>query len=68
MGKSAGWDHTETLDNLMRKGGFRASRITESARLAVTVVRFQSDKIVMSHKVIVHSLHLPFNMSIGVCL
>jgi len=45
-----GWDHTETLDNLMRKGGYRGSRITESARLSVTVIRFQSDKMVMSHK------------------
>uniref|UniRef100_F1L9A8 AMMECR1 domain-containing protein n=1 Tax=Ascaris suum TaxID=6253 RepID=F1L9A8_ASCSU len=44
-----GWDHAETLDNLMRKGGFRG-HISEDMRLKVNVVRFQSDKVHMSYQ------------------
>ncbi|VDK49969.1 unnamed protein product [Anisakis simplex] len=44
-----GWDHVETLDNLMRKGGFRG-HISEEMRLKVNVVRFQSDKVHMSYQ------------------
>lgn len=46
----SGWDHTETLDNLMRKGGYRG-HISEETRMKVNVVRFQSDKVLMSHQV-----------------
>ncbi|VBB34615.1 unnamed protein product, partial [Acanthocheilonema viteae] len=44
-----GWDHTETIDNLMRKGGYRG-HISEETRMKVNVVRFQSDKVLMSHQ------------------
>ncbi|MCP9263188.1 AMME syndrome candidate 1 protein [Dirofilaria immitis] len=44
-----GWDHTETIDNLMRKGGYRG-HISEETRMKVSVVRFQSDKVLMSHQ------------------
>ncbi|VDN02779.1 unnamed protein product [Thelazia callipaeda] len=44
-----GWDHTETINNLMRKGGFRG-HISEETRMKVNVVRFQSDKVLMSHQ------------------
>uniref|UniRef100_A0A1I8EK85 AMMECR1 domain-containing protein n=2 Tax=Wuchereria bancrofti TaxID=6293 RepID=A0A1I8EK85_WUCBA len=44
-----GWDHTETIDNLMRKGGYRG-HISEETRMKVNVVRFQSDKVLMSYQ------------------
>ncbi|MFH4976932.1 hypothetical protein AB6A40_003641 [Gnathostoma spinigerum] len=44
-----GWTHAETLDNLMRKGGFKG-HISEEMRMKVTVVRFQSDKVHMSYQ------------------
>lgn len=45
-----GWDHRETLDQLMRKGGWQGS-IDESDRLAVRVERFQSEKMTISYAV-----------------
>jgi len=43
-----GWDHVQTIDSLMRKGGFRGS-ITPDIRASVCVVRFQSDKLSVSY-------------------
>uniref|UniRef100_A0AC34PYA0 AMMECR1 domain-containing protein n=1 Tax=Panagrolaimus sp. JU765 TaxID=591449 RepID=A0AC34PYA0_9BILA len=42
-----GWNHIETLDHLMRKGGFEGP-IYESDRKAVSIERFQSTKVMMS--------------------
>jgi hypothetical protein len=44
----SGWDHVQTIDSLMRKGGFRGS-ITPDIRASVCVVRFQSDKLSVSY-------------------
>lgn len=44
----SGWDHIQTIDSLMRKGGFRGS-ITPDIRASVCVVRFQSDKLSVSY-------------------
>lgn len=49
VAKEQGWNHVETLDNLIRKGGFRGP-ISEEMRLKVNVVRFQSEKVHMSHQ------------------
>uniref|UniRef100_A0A183CHQ9 AMMECR1 domain-containing protein n=1 Tax=Globodera pallida TaxID=36090 RepID=A0A183CHQ9_GLOPA len=38
-----GWDHVETVNHLMWKGGFKGD-ITETDRLSVLVERFQSDR------------------------
>ncbi|TKR71716.1 hypothetical protein L596_019267 [Steinernema carpocapsae] len=43
-----GWNHVETLDNLMRKGGYEG-RISENDRRNVRVTRFQSEKVSMSY-------------------
>lgn len=43
-----GWDHVQTIDSLLRKGGFRGS-ITTDFRASLRVVRFQSDKLTVSH-------------------
>ncbi|KAK0402728.1 hypothetical protein QR680_016499 [Steinernema hermaphroditum] len=43
-----GWNHVETLDNLMKKGGYQG-RITENDRRQVHVTRFQTEKVSMSY-------------------
>ncbi|CAD5216474.1 unnamed protein product [Bursaphelenchus okinawaensis] len=44
-----GWDHVETLNQLMKKGGWKG-QITENDRLAVRVERFQSEKLTLSYQ------------------
>ncbi|CAJ0565538.1 unnamed protein product, partial [Mesorhabditis spiculigera] len=44
-----GWGHVETVDNLIKKGGYRG-RISEDIRRALKVVRFQSSKLTMSYQ------------------
>ena len=46
----AGWNHKETLDNLIRKAGYKG-RIDETLRRHVKVVRFQSSKTGLSYSV-----------------
>uniref|UniRef100_A0A0N5A870 AMMECR1 domain-containing protein n=1 Tax=Syphacia muris TaxID=451379 RepID=A0A0N5A870_9BILA len=50
VAKEQGWNHVETLDNLLRKGGYHGT-VTEEMRLSVNVVRFQSEKVHMSYQV-----------------
>lgn len=45
-----GWNNIETLDHLMRKGGFEGP-IYDSDRNAVSIERFQSSKILMTFNV-----------------
>ena len=45
-----GWNNVETLEHLMRKGGFEGP-IYENDRKAVVIERFQSSKINMSFDV-----------------
>lgn len=44
----SGWDHTQTIDSLLRKGGFRA-QITADVRRAIKLTRYQSHAIQMSY-------------------
>lgn len=44
-----GWDHVETLNHLMWKGGFKGD-ITEADRQAVLVERFKSEKLCISYE------------------
>lgn len=44
------WDHVETINHLMYKGGFQGS-ITENDRLNIFIERFQSEKIAINYKV-----------------
>lgn len=41
---SSGWSHQETIDSLLRKGGYRGT-ITESVRASVRLTRYRSDKL-----------------------
>ncbi|VDK60937.1 unnamed protein product [Cylicostephanus goldi] len=49
-----GWDHLETINNLIEKGGYRG-RIDEGFRLSLQVTRFQSSKVMISYDVRRHS-------------
>ena len=42
-----GWDHDETIDSLLRKGGYK-SQITEEFRKQLAVIRYQSEKLTRS--------------------
>jgi uncharacterized protein (TIGR00296 family) len=42
-----GWDHVETIDSLLRKGGYK-SQITEEFRKQLAVIRYQSEKLTRS--------------------
>lgn len=43
-----GWNHVQTIDSLLRKGGFKGA-ITPETRTNVCLVRFQSEKIGISY-------------------
>jgi len=43
-----GWNHTQTLDSLLRKGGYKAT-ITADMRKSVQVTRYQSEKITLHY-------------------
>uniref|UniRef100_A0A915E3T3 AMMECR1 domain-containing protein n=1 Tax=Ditylenchus dipsaci TaxID=166011 RepID=A0A915E3T3_9BILA len=43
-----GWNHLETLNHLMRKGGFHGA-IVENDRLSVIIERFQSEKVSLTY-------------------
>ncbi|XP_075587036.1 uncharacterized protein CG5902 [Dermatophagoides farinae] len=43
------WNHSQTIDSLLRKGGFRG-QITEQVRKDVRLTRYQSEKITISYQ------------------
>ena len=43
-----GWNHIQTLDSLLRKGGYRAT-ITADMRASVHVTRYQSEKLTLHY-------------------
>ncbi|XP_023340950.1 uncharacterized protein CG5902 [Eurytemora carolleeae] len=48
-----GWDKIETIDSLLRKGGYKA-QITPDYRNQIRLVRYQSEIISVSHQEYVH--------------
>lgn len=44
----AGWNKIETIDSLLRKGGFRGE-ITPDVRSSIKLERYQSSKLEMSY-------------------
>lgn len=44
-----GWDMTETIDSLLRKGGYRGN-ITPEVRRNIHLTRYQSQEIHMSYQ------------------
>ena len=43
-----GWDKIQTIDSLLRKGGFK-SAVTPDVRRAIRLVRYQSQKVTMTY-------------------
>lgn len=43
-----GWDRIQTIDSLLRKGGYKAS-ITVDVRRSIRLTRYQSEKITVSY-------------------
>lgn len=43
-----GWDHVQTIDSLLRKGGFKA-QITQDTRQSIKLTRYRSQEIEMSY-------------------
>ncbi|XP_037938801.1 uncharacterized protein CG5902 [Teleopsis dalmanni] len=44
-----GWDQTQTIDSLLRKGGYRAT-ITPDTRRSIKLTRYRSQEIQMNYK------------------
>ena len=44
----AGWDKIQTIDRLLRKGGFK-SVVTPEVRRSIRLVRYQSEKVSMTY-------------------
>ena len=45
---AAGWDRIQTIDSLLRKGGFKGA-ISSETRKAIKLTRYQSEKLTISH-------------------
>lgn len=43
-----GWNHLQTIDSLLRKGGFKGA-ITNEVRQSINLTRYQSEKITVSY-------------------
>ena len=44
-----GWDHIQTIDSLLRKGGFKGN-ITTDIRKSIKLTRYQSEKMTVSYQ------------------
>ncbi|CAG0893089.1 unnamed protein product [Darwinula stevensoni] len=44
-----GWDRIQTIDSLLRKGGFKGS-VTNEVRRSIRLTRYQSEKITISYQ------------------
>lgn len=53
-----GWNHIQTLDSLLRKGGYRAT-ITSDMRKSVQVTRYQSEKLTLHYNDYMQSKKAP---------
>lgn len=43
-----GWDQLQTIDRLLKKGGYKGT-ITNTVRQSISLTRYQSEKITVSH-------------------
>lgn len=44
-----GWDHVQTIDSLLRKGGYKGS-ISNDMRKSIHLTRYQSEKVSISYQ------------------
>uniref|UniRef100_A0A1I8HWY5 AMMECR1 domain-containing protein n=3 Tax=Macrostomum lignano TaxID=282301 RepID=A0A1I8HWY5_9PLAT len=57
VAKEQNWNHVETIDSLLRKGGYK-SVITEQVRASIRLTRYRSEKITASYAEYMHSKQL----------
>ena len=53
MPLSQGWDKTQTIDSLLRKGGFKGV-VTPDVRRSIRLVRYQSERLTVSYQDYLH--------------
>ncbi|XP_066496203.1 nuclear protein AMMECR1 [Tiliqua scincoides] len=65
VAKEQGWDHIQTIDSLLRKGGYKAP-ITIDFRKTIKLTRYRSEKMTMSYtEYLAHRQHHHFQNGIG---
>ncbi|XP_078544924.1 nuclear protein AMMECR1 [Lissotriton helveticus] len=65
VAKEQGWDHIQTIDSLLRKGGYKAP-ITNEFRKMIKLTRYRSEKMTMSYaEYLAHRQHHHFQNGIG---
>ncbi|KAL7853533.1 hypothetical protein AOLI_G00203770 [Acnodon oligacanthus] len=65
VAKEQGWDHIQTIDSLLRKGGYKAP-ITNDFRKTIKLTRYRSEKMTMSYaEYIAHRQHHHYQNGIG---
>ncbi|XP_044161815.1 AMME syndrome candidate gene 1 protein [Bufo gargarizans] len=65
VAKEQGWDHIQTIDSLLRKGGYKAA-ISNDFRKTIKLTRYRSEKMTMSYaEYLSHRQHHHFQNGIG---
>ncbi|XP_023698622.1 nuclear protein AMMECR1-like isoform X2 [Paramormyrops kingsleyae] len=65
VAKEQGWDHIQTIDSLLRKGGYKAT-ITNDFRKTIKLTRYHSEKMTMSYaEYIAHRQHQHYQNGMG---
>ncbi|XP_029303618.1 nuclear protein AMMECR1 isoform X2 [Cottoperca gobio] len=65
VAKEQGWDHIQTIDSLLRKGGYKAP-ITNDFRKTIKLTRYRSEKLTMGYaEYIAHRQHHHYQNGIG---
>ncbi|XP_075429578.1 nuclear protein AMMECR1 isoform X2 [Ascaphus truei] len=65
VAKEQGWDHIQTIDSLLRKGGYKAA-IGNDFRKTIKLTRYRSEKMTMSYaEYLSHRQHHHFQNGIG---
>ncbi|XP_026534355.1 AMME syndrome candidate gene 1 protein isoform X2 [Pseudonaja textilis] len=65
VAKEQGWDHIQTIDSLLRKGGYKAP-ITNDFRKTIKLTRYRSEKMTVSYtEYLAHRQHHHFQNGIG---
>ncbi|XP_065131739.1 nuclear protein AMMECR1-like [Paramisgurnus dabryanus] len=63
--KERGWNHIQTIDSLLRKGGYKAP-ITNDFRKTIKLTRYRSEKMTISYaEYIAHRQHHHYQNGIG---
>ena len=49
VAQDQGWNHVQTIDSLLRKGGFKGN-ITNDTRRSIKLTRYQTEKMTVSYQ------------------